>query len=75
MCNRRSVFCKRLASIFRCNSSYLEDTAKVKKFNAAARNYKHEKMVVVTEWEEFGSHVSFFLSVIFLVHLDARSCE
>uniref|UniRef100_F1KVA2 Phosphotransferase n=1 Tax=Ascaris suum TaxID=6253 RepID=F1KVA2_ASCSU len=39
-----------------CNSSYLEDTAKVKKFNAAARNYKHEKMVVVTEWEEFGSH-------------------
>ncbi|EJW88941.1 hexokinase [Wuchereria bancrofti] len=37
-----------------CNSSYLEDTAKIKKFNAAASGYKFDKMVVVTEWEEFG---------------------
>ncbi|VDM46800.1 unnamed protein product [Toxocara canis] len=42
-----------------CNSSYLEETANIKKFNAEAHNYKHDKMVVVTEWEEFGSHVSF----------------
>ncbi|VDK47910.1 unnamed protein product [Anisakis simplex] len=39
-----------------CNSSYLEETAKIKKFDAAAHHYRHEKMVVVTEWEEFGAH-------------------
>uniref|UniRef100_A0AC34QTY9 Phosphotransferase n=1 Tax=Panagrolaimus sp. JU765 TaxID=591449 RepID=A0AC34QTY9_9BILA len=38
-----------------CNSSYLENTAKIKKFNAKTGHYPHEKMVVVTEWEEFGS--------------------
>ncbi|PAV84397.1 hypothetical protein WR25_20161 [Diploscapter pachys] len=38
-----------------CNSSYLEKTVNIKKFDAASRNYKHEHMVVVTEWEEFGS--------------------
>ncbi|VDN01254.1 unnamed protein product [Thelazia callipaeda] len=37
-----------------CNASYLEDTAKIKKFNAATAGYKFDKMVVVTEWEEFG---------------------
>ncbi|VDP21268.1 unnamed protein product [Onchocerca flexuosa] len=37
-----------------CNSSYLENTARIKKFNAAAAGYKFDKMVVVTEWEEFG---------------------
>ena len=38
-----------------CNSSYLEDTEKLTKFDAKAANYHHKKMVVVTEWEEFGS--------------------
>jgi len=38
-----------------CNSSYLEDTVRIKKFNAKAAGYNHEKMVVVTEWEEFGA--------------------
>lgn len=38
-----------------CNSSYLEKTTKIKKFNANTGHYPHEKMVVVTEWEEFGS--------------------
>ncbi|KAM3725397.1 Hexokinase [Dirofilaria immitis] len=37
-----------------CNSSYLEDTARIKKFNAVAAGYNFDKMVVVTEWEEFG---------------------
>lgn len=40
-----------------CNSSYLENTARIKKFNAAASGYKFDKMVVVTEWEEFGEKV------------------
>lgn len=38
-----------------CNSAYLEETAKIKKFNAKAAGYNHDKMVVVTEWEEFGN--------------------
>uniref|UniRef100_A0A915D2V8 Phosphotransferase n=1 Tax=Ditylenchus dipsaci TaxID=166011 RepID=A0A915D2V8_9BILA len=38
-----------------CNSSYLEETAKIKKFDAKAAGYKHKQMVIVTEWEEFGS--------------------
>lgn len=38
-----------------CNSSYLESVSNIKKFDAKSANYKHEKMVVVTEWEEFGS--------------------
>lgn len=41
--------------LFRCNSSYLEETAKITKFDAKTANYKHENMVIVTEWEEFGS--------------------
>ncbi|KAH7729239.1 hexokinase [Aphelenchoides avenae] len=41
---------------FRCNSAYLEDTSKIKKFNAKANGYNHDKMVVVTEWEEFGAN-------------------
>lgn len=39
-----------------CNSSYLEETARIKKFDAKAAGYKHEKMIVVTEWEEFGDN-------------------
>lgn len=39
-----------------CNSSYLEKTSNITKFNAVDRGYKHENMVVVTEWEEFGSN-------------------
>uniref|UniRef100_A0AC35U589 Phosphotransferase n=1 Tax=Rhabditophanes sp. KR3021 TaxID=114890 RepID=A0AC35U589_9BILA len=38
-----------------CNSSYLEDVSKIKKFDAVAANYKYKKMVIVTEWEEFGA--------------------
>lgn len=38
-----------------CNSSYLEETSKIKKFDSITAGYKHEKMVIVTEWEEFGS--------------------
>uniref|UniRef100_A0A158P960 Phosphotransferase n=1 Tax=Angiostrongylus cantonensis TaxID=6313 RepID=A0A158P960_ANGCA len=38
-----------------CNSSYLEKTSRITKFNADAVGYKHPNMVVVTEWEEFGS--------------------
>ncbi|CAD6192801.1 unnamed protein product [Caenorhabditis auriculariae] len=38
-----------------CNSSYLEKTSNITKFDAKALGYQHEKMVVVTEWEEFGS--------------------
>ncbi|TMS38526.1 hypothetical protein L596_005232 [Steinernema carpocapsae] len=38
-----------------CNSSYLEDTEKIKKFDAKKYGYSHKKMVVVTEWEEFGA--------------------
>ncbi|KAI1732703.1 hexokinase domain-containing protein [Ditylenchus destructor] len=38
-----------------CNSSYLEDTDKIKKFDAKAAGYNHKKMVIVTEWEEFGA--------------------
>ncbi|KAL3081654.1 hypothetical protein niasHT_033065 [Heterodera trifolii] len=37
-----------------CNSSYLEEVDKIKKFDAKGANYKHDKMVIVTEWEEFG---------------------
>lgn len=37
-----------------CNASYLEDTAGIKKFSSTATGYKFDKMVVVTEWEEFG---------------------
>uniref|UniRef100_A0A7E4VZ51 Phosphotransferase n=1 Tax=Panagrellus redivivus TaxID=6233 RepID=A0A7E4VZ51_PANRE len=39
-----------------CNSSYLEDTAKIKKFDPKVGNYSYDKMVVVTEWEEFGAN-------------------
>ncbi|CAB3409057.1 unnamed protein product [Caenorhabditis bovis] len=39
-----------------CNSSYLEKTANIAKFDAKALGYKHENMVVVTEWEEFGNN-------------------
>ncbi|KAI6175651.1 Phosphotransferase [Aphelenchoides bicaudatus] len=39
-----------------CNSSYLEDTEKITKFNAKSAGYNHKKMVVVTEWEEFGKN-------------------
>lgn len=39
-----------------CNSSYLEDVANVKKFDAAKNNYPFPKIVIDTEWEEFGSH-------------------
>jgi hexokinase len=38
-----------------CNSSYLEETEKITKLNANKYGYKHEHMVVVTEWEEFGA--------------------
>uniref|UniRef100_A0AC35FT82 Phosphotransferase n=1 Tax=Panagrolaimus sp. PS1159 TaxID=55785 RepID=A0AC35FT82_9BILA len=38
-----------------CNSSYLEETKNIEKFNPKTGNYPHEKMIVVTEWEEFGS--------------------
>ncbi|KAK6023192.1 Hexokinase, partial [Ostertagia ostertagi] len=38
-----------------CNSSYLEKTSRITKFDAKAKGYKHPNMVVVTEWEEFGS--------------------
>jgi len=31
---------------------------KIKKFNAKSANYPHQKMVIVTEWEEFGAKVS-----------------
>nr|CAD2194567.1 unnamed protein product [Meloidogyne enterolobii] len=37
-----------------CNSAYLEDVKNIKKFDPEEFNYRHEKMVVVTEWEEFG---------------------
>jgi hexokinase len=39
-----------------CNSSYLEDVTRIKKFDAKAANYPHPKMVIVTEWEEFGAN-------------------
>jgi hexokinase len=39
-----------------CNSAYLEDTQKIKKFDAKKNGYEHDKMVVVTEWEEFGAN-------------------
>lgn len=39
-----------------CNSSYLEETKNITKFNAKEAGYNHEKMVVVTEWEEFGNN-------------------
>ncbi|CEF60199.1 Hexokinase family and Hexokinase, N-terminal domain and Hexokinase, C-terminal domain-containing protein [Strongyloides ratti] len=38
-----------------CNSSYLEDVKKIEKFDAKSANYVHDKMVIVTEWEEFGA--------------------
>ncbi|VDN57753.1 unnamed protein product [Dracunculus medinensis] len=38
-----------------CNSSYLEDSKNIKKINLNAAGYKHDKMIVVTEWEEFGA--------------------
>lgn len=38
-----------------CNSSYLEDTSRIKKFDSKAAEYKHQQMVIVTEWEEFGA--------------------
>ncbi|CAI4224558.1 unnamed protein product [Auanema sp. JU1783] len=38
-----------------CNASYLEKTEKITKFNAQEAGYTHPSMVVVTEWEEFGS--------------------
>uniref|UniRef100_A0A1I7XRW2 hexokinase n=1 Tax=Heterorhabditis bacteriophora TaxID=37862 RepID=A0A1I7XRW2_HETBA len=38
-----------------CNSSYLEKTSKITKFDAVSMGYSHPNMVVVTEWEEFGS--------------------
>lgn len=41
-----------------CNSSYLEEINNIKKFDAKGANYKHDKMVIVTEWEEFGKKVS-----------------
>ncbi|KAK6022574.1 Hexokinase, partial [Ostertagia ostertagi] len=40
-------------SIEGCNSSYLEKTSRITKFDAKAKGYKHPNMVVVTEWEEF----------------------
>ncbi|KIH61057.1 Hexokinase [Ancylostoma duodenale] len=40
-----------------CNSSYLEKTSRITKFDAAGVGYKHPNMVVVTEWEEFGSKI------------------
>ncbi|CAJ0931293.1 unnamed protein product, partial [Mesorhabditis belari] len=39
-----------------CNSSYLEKTSNIGKFDATASGYPHQNMVVVTEWEEFGSN-------------------
>jgi len=39
-----------------CNSSYLEDAENITKFDAKSAGYNHKKMVVVTEWEEFGKH-------------------
>ncbi|KAI6200530.1 Phosphotransferase [Aphelenchoides besseyi] len=39
-----------------CNSSYLEDTERITKFDPKAAQYPHKKMVVVTEWEEFGNN-------------------
>lgn len=39
-----------------CNSSYLEDTSKITKFDAKAAGYNHEKMAIVTEWEEYGKN-------------------
>lgn len=39
-----------------CNSSYLENTERITKFNAKDVNYSHKKMVVVTEWEEYGKN-------------------
>ncbi|CAJ0579853.1 unnamed protein product, partial [Mesorhabditis spiculigera] len=39
-----------------CNSSYLEKTQNIGKFDAATAGYHHPSMVVVTEWEEFGSN-------------------
>lgn len=39
-----------------CNSSYLEKTSRITKFDAKARGYDHDNMIVVTEWEEFGKH-------------------
>uniref|UniRef100_A0A8R1XXB6 Phosphotransferase n=1 Tax=Onchocerca volvulus TaxID=6282 RepID=A0A8R1XXB6_ONCVO len=47
-----------------CNSSYLENTARIKKFNAAAAGYKFDKMVVVTEWEEFGGKVGELANIL-----------
>lgn len=41
--------------MFSCNSSYLEETCKIKKFDAKTAGYKYDNMVIVTEWEEFGS--------------------
>uniref|UniRef100_A0A914X5J5 Phosphotransferase n=1 Tax=Plectus sambesii TaxID=2011161 RepID=A0A914X5J5_9BILA len=51
-----------------CNSSYLEETAKIKKFNASKADYNHKHMVIVTEWEEFGAQVRFFT----LLHFSAK---
>ena len=39
-----------------CNSSYLEETKNIEKFNPQTGKYPHDKMVIVTEWEEFGSN-------------------
>jgi hexokinase len=39
-----------------CNSSYLEETKNIEKFNPQTGKYPHEKMIVVTEWEEFGAN-------------------
>jgi len=38
-----------------CNSSYLEQTERIKKFDAKTAGYMHKQMVIVTEWEEFGA--------------------
>jgi len=51
--------------ILSCNSAYLEDVKNIKKFDPEEFNYRHEKMVVVTEWEEFGRRVCFSFNFIF----------
>jgi len=37
-----------------CNAAYLEDVVNIKKFDADGTGYKFPKMVINTEWEEFG---------------------
>ena len=53
------IYYKERVKDFSCNSSYVEKTERITKFNAQAANYSHPTMVIVTEWEEFGSQVGF----------------